>query len=131
MTATTLTARNTANHTPRARERINTHTLAELKKYKWLPFVSTYSGVILDISLSGIKLAFSGAVDIKPHTVYTLKIPLIPLGLTHLKCFECAVEVKWFDKHNYRLGGLFIHLNEPQTELLNQIITALKAGRRT
>lgn len=131
MTASTLTARGTATHTPRINERINTHTLAELKKYKWLPFVSTYSGVILDISLSGIKLAFSGAVDIKTHTVYTLKIPLIPLGMTHLKCFECTLEVKWFDKHNYRLGGLFIHLNEHQTHLLSQIIAALKAERRT
>ena len=110
-------------------ERLRTHSLAELKKYKWLPFFSTYSGVILDISVNGVKLAFSGEVDVKPHTIYTLRIPLIPLGITHVKYFESALEVKWFDSHKYRLGGLFINLSHSQQQILRQIITSLQATK--
>lgn len=111
----------------RQAERLRTHTLAELKKYKWLPFLYTYSAVLLDISLSGVKLAFSGEVSVKPQTIYLLKVPLIPLGITHLKSFECPIEVKWFDQQNYRLGGLFMNMNSNQSELLSQIIESVQS----
>lgn len=119
--------KNKKNLRKRNAERLRTHTLAELKRYKWLPLFNTYSGVILDISSSGIKLAFSGEVDVKPQTIYTLRIPLIPLGFENHKYFESSIEVKWFDQKNYRLGGLFVQLTSDQENVLAEIIKSLKA----
>lgn len=109
----------------RHEQRYKTHVLAEIKKYKWLPFFSTYSGVVMDINTSGLKVAFSGEIDVKPHTLYTIRIPLTPLGLKEPRVFECRFEVKWFDTRNYRLGGLFVNLSDQQRSQLAQIVSAV------
>ena len=122
-----VAAQKNQNHSGGARheERHRTHVLAELKKYKWLPFFSTYSGVVMDINGSGVKVAFSGEIDVKPHTLYTIRIPLSPLGLTEPRFFECSFEVKWFDTRNYRLGGLFVNLSEQQRSVLDSVVKAV------
>lgn len=107
-------------------ERHRTHILAELKKYKWIPFISTYSGVVMDINSNGVKVAFPGEIDVRPHTLYTIRIPLSPLGMSEPRYFECSFEVKWFDTRNYRLGGLFVNLSEQQRLTLNSLVEATK-----
>ncbi|MCY4380511.1 MAG: PilZ domain-containing protein [Proteobacteria bacterium] len=118
---------NNQNQLTRKNHRVRSHILAELKKYRWLPFFSTYSGIVLDISASGLKLAFSGEVDVKPHSRYTIRIPLAGLGIEGSEVFESSFEVKWFDQKSYRLGGLFISITQDQKSILDRIIEALKA----
>ncbi|MCY4444247.1 MAG: PilZ domain-containing protein [Proteobacteria bacterium] len=106
-------------------DRHRTYILAELKKYRWVPLLSTYSGVVLDISEAGVKVAFSGNVDVKPYSHYFVRIPLSPLGISKPRFFECKLEVKWFDQRNFRLGGLFINISDVQKSLLAKMVESV------
>ena len=114
------------NKFKREGDRHRIHVLATIKKFKWMPFFGTYSGVILNISDSGLKVSFSGEVYIKPFSSCSIKIPLTPLEINNPQCFQAKIEVKWFDTRNYRLGGLFLNLSNQQKQVLKKIITALE-----
>lgn len=106
-------------------ERFISHALVEVKKYKNLPF-GTYSAVLLDISLTGFKIEFTGEVDVKPGTVYWLHIPLAPLGINAPTKLDVKCEVKWFDEKRYRIGGIFIGLKKTDAAIIQQIYETLK-----
>ena len=114
-----------STYSGRSADRYRAHVLAELKKYRWIPFFSTYSGVIIDLSDFGMKFSFSAEVDIKPFTSCFVRIPLASLNIEEPRMFEANVEVKWFDQKKYKMGALFINLNASQKKLLKKMISAL------
>lgn len=128
-----------ANDTPEAsrahkdklrQERFMSHALVSIKKFKWLPF-AIHSAVLLDISLLGFKIEFTGDADVKIGTSYWLDIPLSPLGIYAPKRLLCHCECRWFDKESMRFGGIFIELDKTQRLIIDQIVETLALkGRR-
>ena len=111
------------------RKRFASHALVEIKKYKWLPFNSK-SGLILDLSLEGVKIEFNQSVKSNPKSVW-ISIPLTPFGLSSPDKITCQVEVRWFDEKNSRIGGLFKNLSEKNKFIMSQIIQIMKAKGKT
>ena len=107
-------------------DRYISHALVELKKYKNLPF-GAHSAILLDISLSGFKIEFTGDTKVKPGEFYWLQIPLAPLGIMAPSKFECKTEVKWFDENKFRVGGTFNKLKESEKVIIDQIFEQLRS----
>lgn len=106
-------------------ERFVSHALVEVRSYRYLPF-GTHSAVLLDISLSGFKLEFTGEVAAAPGKQYWLVIPLAPLGIFAPKRLMCKVECRWFDEKRYRIGGVFMSLSKTDQLLVEQTIESLR-----
>lgn len=106
-------------------ERFVSHALVEVRSYRFLPF-GCHSAVLLDISLSGFKLEFTGEVNASPGKQYWLCIPLAPLGIFAPKRLMCKVECRWFDEKRYRIGGVFMDLTKTDQLLVEQTIESLK-----
>lgn len=104
--------------------RITSHALVEVKKCKCLPFW-TYSAVLLDISIAGFKIEFTGEVKITPGNEYWLIIPLRPLGIYSPEKLSCKVECRWFDEKRFRVGGVFMSLSKTDSLLIEQILSTL------
>ena len=98
--------------------------LVDFKKYKWWPF-GVHSGVLLDLSLGGFKMEFTGEVSIKAPSSYWISIPLSPLGINHPLRFQAKVEVRWFDENRFRIGGTFAGLEEADEHVLEQVVEKL------
>ncbi|MGE0171583.1 MAG: PilZ domain-containing protein [Oligoflexales bacterium] len=109
-------------------ERIISHALVEVRKYRFLPF-SCYSAVLLDISLNGFKLEFTSEVTLSPSRQYWLSIPLSPLGIYAPKKLLCKCECRWFDGKRYRIGGVFLNLTKTQKMIVEQAIESLKSRK--
>lgn len=105
--------------------RYTSHALVELRKSKIIPF-GIHSGVLLDLSLGGLKMEFTGESKAKQGSSYWITIPLSPLGINAPKKFMARIECRWFDNERYRLGGSFVGLEEVDTNLLQQIISKLE-----
>ena len=101
------------------------HALVEVRKFKLLPFYCD-SAVLLDISIGGFKLEFTGEVKVSPGSQYWLIIPLSPLGIFAPKKLVCRSEVRWFDDSRYRIGGTFINLSKTDQVVIEQIVSSLK-----
>jgi hypothetical protein len=106
-------------------ERVTSHTLAELKKYRWLPFF-THSAVLLDISRSGFKLELTGEAHVEPNTIFWLNIPLTPMGIMIPKQVTLKVQCKWFDNKRYRMGGVFANPDQLDQKIMDEIIHSIK-----
>lgn len=106
-------------------ERFISHALVEVRKYKWLPF-GIHSGVLLDISLQGFKLEFTGEFSAKPGDIFWLNIPLAPLGIYSPSRLVCQTETRWFDEKKFRIGGVFTELDKTQRLIIDQIIETLQ-----
>lgn len=105
--------------------RYKSHALVEFKKAKWLPF-GVHSGVLLDLSLDGFKLEFTGEVYVKPNSTSWVSIPLSPLGIKAPGKFQGKVEVRWFDEKRFRIGGTFQGLSTTDKQILAQVIEVLE-----
>jgi hypothetical protein len=105
--------------------RFTSHALAEVKKFKHLPFMC-HSAVLLDISLGGFKLEFTGEVNTKPGQQYWLSIPLSPLGIYAPSKLVCRSEVRWFDDKRHRIGGVFMEITKKDKLIIEQIIDSLR-----
>lgn len=115
-----------AGENPKKRQRrYVSHALVEVRKFRQLP-IFCYSAVLLDMSLSGFKLEFTGEVRTTPGKRYWLYIPLAPLGITAPKKMLCLCECRWFDESRFRIGGVFIGLNKTDHLLIEQIVAGLK-----
>lgn len=107
-------------------KRVSSHALIEIRKYKYLPFIC-HSGVLLDISVGGFKMEFTGEVLVTPGQTYWINIPLSPLKIYAPKKLQCKVEVRWFDALRFRIGGIFLDLNRTDALLIDQIVSSLSA----
>ena len=105
-------------------ERYISHALAELRRFKKLPFFCR-SAVLLDISRSGFKIELTGEYQIIPGTQYWLNIPLNPLGIYSPQRLIAKVECKWFDERRYRVGGIFLDLSNFDQLIIEQIVAAI------
>lgn len=105
-------------------KRYQSHALVDFRKYKRLPF-GVHSGVLLDLSTTGFKMAFTGEVKAETGKYYWISIPLSPLGIMAPERFTAKIECKWFDEGKYRIGGVFVGLNELNTSLLEKVITTI------
>lgn len=105
--------------------RFMSHTLVEVKRFKWLP-LGVYSAVLLDVSSSGFKAEFTGEHAVIPGNQYWLNIPLSPLGIYIPKNILCRCECRWFDHRRFRMGGTFVDISKKDQLLIDQIIAGLK-----
>lgn len=105
--------------------RFTSHALAEVRKFKYLPFLC-HSAVLLDISLGGFKLEFTGEVNATPGSQYWLSIPLSPLGIYAPSRLMCRAEVRWFDARRHRIGGVFMEITKKDQLIIEQIIDSLR-----
>ena len=105
--------------------RYPSHALVELRKYKHLPFF-VHSAVLLDISLGGFKIEFTGEVAAKPGDNYWLNIPLTPLGIYAPNRLLCRGECRWFDEKRFRVGGVFMQLTKSDHNIIEQVVETLK-----
>ena len=108
-------------------DRFISHTLVEIKRFKWLP-IGVHSAVLLDVSSSGFKAEFTGENSVVPGSQYWLSIPLSPLGIYIPKNILCRCECRWFDHRRFRMGGTFIDVSRRDQLLIDQIITGLRGS---
>jgi len=106
-------------------ERVISHALVEMRPYRWLPF-GIKSAVLLDLSSSGFKAEFTGAVQCKTGDRFFMHIPLMPFGIKAPSSISCAVIVKWFDPQKMRIGGIFDSVTNTNQVYLDQIIAKVK-----
>lgn len=116
---------NENSRTNARQERFISHALVEVRKFRWLPF-GIHSAVLLDLSLMGFKIEFTGEFVARVQGKYWLNIPLAPLGIHSPARIICQTQAKWFDQRKYRMGGVFTHLDRPQRIIINQIVETLK-----
>lgn len=116
---------NSDDSAQKRQERFVSHALVEVRKFKWLPF-GVHSAVLLDISLQGFKLEFTGETISTIGEKYWLNIPLSPLGIFSPSHLICQTECRWFDQNRFRLGGVFVSLDKNQRLIIDQIINSLQ-----
>lgn len=106
-------------------ERIRSHTFVELRKFKHLP-IFCHSAVLLDVSLGGFKVEFTGEVKLEPGQKYWVMIPMSPLGINNPSKIYCLGECRWFDDTRFRMGGIFLNLGREEMAAIELIVSALK-----
>ncbi len=111
-------------------QRLTSHALVEVRRFRWLPFF-VESAVLLDLSLGGFKLEFTSESEAQVGQFYWLHIPLRPLGIATRERFDCRVECRWFDEARFRMGGIFIELQETEKLLLKEILETLEGKQLT
>ncbi len=105
-------------------QRYVSHALVEVRRVRFIPFLA-HSAVLLDISLSGFKIEFTGETSAHPGQTLWLTIPLSPLGIFAPYKFTCKVEVKWYDERRRRIGGVFLNLTPQERLIVEQLVAAL------
>ena len=105
--------------------RFTSHALVEVRKFKHLPFFAE-SAVLLDLSIAGFKLEFTGEVESKVGAQYWLSIPLRPLGIMSPARLFCRAECRWYDEARFRIGGVFLNLPKEDRLILEQVLEALR-----
>ncbi len=105
--------------------RFASHALVEIKPFRHLPF-GIKSAVLLDISLGGFKVEFTGEARLKPGQQFWMSIPLTPLGIYAPSRLTCRGETRWFDNGKFRLGGVFMQLTRTERLIIDQVIETLK-----
>lgn len=84
------------------------------------------SGILLDISSAGFKIEYTGESHSRIGDVFWLSIPLAPLGIYSPSRLMIKGECRWFDSKRYRLGGVFLDVNETSRLILDQVIESLR-----
>lgn len=108
-------------------ERYTSHALVEVRRFKLLP-MGIQSAVLLDISLQGFKIEFTGEFRAQVGRTYWVSIPLPPLGIYSPSRLICHTQCRWFDDKRFRIGGVFLDLNPTQRMIINQIVETLRLG---
>jgi hypothetical protein len=106
-------------------DRFTSHALVEIRKFKNFPFFC-HSGVLLDLSLAGFKLEFTGEEVAQAGDRYWLCIPLGPLGILGPSRLLCRIEVRWYDPKRRRIGGVFMELDRLQQTIIEQVVESLR-----
>jgi hypothetical protein len=110
-------------------QRLISHALVEVRKIRWLGLFAE-SAVLLDLSLGGFKLEFTSEAEAEVGRQYWLHIPLRPLGIQSRERFDCKVECRWYDEARFRMGGIFLELNDSEKNLLRDILDALQGKQQ-
>lgn len=105
--------------------RVVSYFLVEIKKYKHLPFFSSCSAVLLDISFSGLKLNIEGNYRLTSGQQFWLSIPLAPVGISSPSKLVIRCECKWFDSSKMRAGCVFVNPSSREERIIDNIITNL------
>ena len=105
--------------------RVVSYFLVSIKKYKYIPFFSSCSAVLLDISFTGFKMNIEGRYKLTPGQKFYLSMPLAPLAIKGAGKLEVKCECKWFDAEKMRAGCVFVGLTNDQELLIDKIITQL------
>jgi len=105
--------------------RFTSHALVEVHRFKSIPFFRQ-SAILLDISLGGFKIEFTGETVSAPGKKYWLTIPLSPLGIYAPTKLVCRAEVRWFDQERYRIGGVFMEISKKEQLIIQQVIASLR-----
>ena len=106
-------------------ERFTSHALVEVRKFRFWPF-NIHSAILLDLSVGGFKLEFTGEYNVKPGESYWIQIPLMPLGILAPKRLLCKGQCRWFDGEKQRMGGTFISLTQQEKHVIQQVIDTLR-----
>ena len=107
-------------------QRFTSHALVEVRKFRDFPFFC-HSAVLLDISVAGFKLEYTGEHKAVPGKIYWLNIPLEPLGIKAPNRVSFRIQCRWFDSKRYRMGGVFLGLSRTDQLLIEQVIDSLKS----
>ena len=106
--------------------RFLSHALIEVRRHRWWPF-GVQSAVLLDVSLQGFKLEFTGEHQGEIGRTYCICIPLSPLGVyAPIRTLVCHGECKWVDPQRFRMGGTLAGLDEPSRRLMEQVVACLR-----
>lgn len=106
-------------------ERFVSHALIEVRRFRLLPLFCE-SAVLLDLSIGGLKMEFTGTVAAKPGQRLWVVIPLAPLGIYAPRKWCANFECRWFDDNRLRIGGIFLGLSQFDQVLIEQIIANLR-----
>lgn len=109
-------------------ERINSHTVIEVRSSTWWPF-GVKSGVLLDISESGCKIELEQEGKYTLGSTYWMVLPLLPLGIFRPKVLKIQIEIRWYDPSRIRLGAVFVSSSTEQKRIIEQIFDNLKNKR--
>lgn len=105
--------------------RVVSYFLVNIKKYRYLPFFSSCSAVLLDISFSGLKLNIEGNYKLVAGQQFWLSIPLAPVGISSPSKLVLRCECKWYDASKMRAGCVFVNPTQKEEQLIDNIITNL------
>ena len=105
--------------------RVVSYFLVNIKKYRYLPFFSSCSAVLLDISFSGLKLNIEGNYKLALGQQFWLSIPLAPVGIFSPSKLVIRCECKWFDPSKMRAGCIFVNPSPKEEKIIDSIITQL------
>ena len=111
-------------------QRFTSHALVEIRRFRWLP-VGTQSAVLLDISHEGFKIEFTSEFKAQIGKSYWITIPLAPLGIHSPTRLSCLSQCRWFDDSRFRVGGVFIDLEDSQRALIHKIVDNLRDDKST
>jgi len=106
-------------------ERYISHALVEVRRFRFLPFFCS-SAVLLDLSMAGFKLEFTGNDVVHPGQRYWLSIPLGPLGILGPTKLVNRIEVRWYDAKRRRMGGVLMDGDKTSSQIIQQIIETLR-----
>ena len=104
--------------------RFVSHALVEVRKFRHLPFFVD-SAVLLDISVGGFKIEFTGDRVARPGETFWLSIPLSPLGIFAPTRLTAKGECRWFDGKRYRVGGTFSGINDSDSMIIQRVVENL------
>ena len=107
-------------------QRVTSHALVEVRRFKHFPF-GCHSAVLLDISLGGFKIEFTGEVESRAGQQYWLSVPLQPLGIYSPVRLICKAECRWFDPNRFRIGGVFMSLTRTDRLIIEQVLETLRS----
>lgn len=106
-------------------ERYISHALVEIRRYRWWP-LGVQSAVLLDLSINGFKIEFTGKFTCKPEDSLWMQIPLSPFQVNGPDEILMRITVKWFDANKMRIGGTFELAHPHHIAFLEQVIEKVK-----
>jgi hypothetical protein len=106
-------------------ERFISHALVEVRRFRHIPFFCS-SAVLLDLSMAGFKIEFTGSDIVHPGQKLWLSIPLGPLGILGPTKLLNRIEVRWYDAKRRRVGGVLMDGDKASAQILQQIIETLR-----
>lgn len=106
-------------------KRYISHALVEVRRYRWWP-LGIQSAVLLDLSINGFKIEFTGKSSCEPEQSLWMEIPLSPFQISGPDEILMRITVKWFDEAKMRVGGTFELAYPHQSVFLEQLIEKVK-----
>ena len=113
------------SHTPRANLRLLSHTIVDVRPWRYLPLF-TQSSYLLDINANGVQLEFITDPRITTGKKYWSISHLTPLGITSVNKLRCYLECRWLNPKTCKMGGQFIDLSETDKQTIDLILRHIR-----